>query len=113
MNDRMSFAPSHAPTTRREPGEIAIGDEVYLNLSGECTPLRRLALLALDVSIGGTGPFIVDALSKGQAVLHKAGEEAPFNVSASSLTRERPLSPSHTQPFVTLNVPHFRPGIKP
>ncbi len=109
----MSFGPSLTSSPRRDPSEIAVGDEVYLNHLGDFTPLRRLALLALDVSCGGAGPFIVDGLSNGQAVLHRAGNDAPFNVAASSLTRERPLSPSHNQPFVTLNVPDFRPAIKP
>jgi hypothetical protein len=113
MNQRMSFAPSHIPSPRREPGEIAVGDEVYLNHYGELAPLRRLALLALDVSIGSAGPFIVHELSNGQAMIHRAADNAPFNISTSSLTRERPLSPSHNQPFLSLSVPNFRGVIKP
>jgi hypothetical protein len=100
-------------TSRRQPGDIAVGDEVYLNHHGDFTHLRRLALVALDASIGGAGPFVVDDLSGGQAILLRAGEKAPFTVSTSSLTRERPLSSSPNQPFLTLDVPDFRRLLKP
>lgn len=98
---------------RRDPGDIRGGDEVYLNHAGERSEFRRLALLCLDSSLGGSGPFTVLGVADGRAHLEGGGGAGTFSVSLSSVTRERPLSAAAMNPFAYLRMPEPGLAIKP
>ena len=100
-------------TPRRDPGEITRGDAVYLNLSGERNPLRRLALMALESTMGGVGPFTVRTVRDGQALLERPNSEDTILLSLGSLTRERPLSAAPASPLATIFFPELCRAIKP
>lgn len=99
--------------SRRDPGEITRGDDVYLNLSGERNPLRRLALMALESTMGGVGPFSVRAVRDGRALLERPNSADTILLSLASLTRERPLSGTQVSPLDTIFFPELCRAIKP
>lgn len=103
----MTFARAATPQTRRDPGDIRRGDEVYLNHAGDRGELGRLALLSLSSSLGRSGPFTVVEVADGRAFLRDGERPSAFPVSLSSLTRERPLSPKTINPFAPLQMPEF------
>jgi hypothetical protein len=101
----MTSAVTLMPQTRRDPGDIRRGDEVYLNHAGDRGELQRLGLLSLNSSLGGSGPFSVLAVEAGRALLKDSQRQSSFPVSLSSLTRERPLSAATINPFGPLRMP--------
>ncbi len=103
----MTIARAVTPQTRRDPGDIRRGDEVYLNHAGDRGELGRLALLSLRSSLGRSGPFTVVEVAGGRAFLRDGDGQGAFPVSLSSLTRERPLSPKTMNPFASLKMPEF------
>lgn len=109
----MTLEAAPSLSIRRDPGQIQVGDEVFLNLSNERNPLRRIALSALELKLGGSGPFTVQEVSGGRVALQVQAGEAPTVVALGSLTRERPLNPNHNHQFEALYVPDFRQAIKP
>jgi hypothetical protein len=103
----MTIARALTPPSRREPGDIRGGDEVYLNHAGDRGELGRLALLCLSSSLGRSGPF-----TEGRAFLRDGERDSTFSVSLSSLTRERPLSAKTINPFASLCMPELDMAIK-
>jgi hypothetical protein len=101
----MTRAVTLMPQTRRSPGDIRRGDEVYLNHAEGRGELQRLGLLSLSSSLGGSGPFSVLAVAAGRVLLKDAQGQSAFPVSLSSLTRERPLSAATINPFAPLRMP--------
>jgi hypothetical protein len=108
----MTIARALTPPSRREPGDIRGGDEVYLNHAGDRGELGRLALLCLSSSLGRSGPFTVVEVAEGRAFLRDGERDSTFSVSLSSLTRERPLSAKTINPFASLCMPELDMAIK-
>ena len=83
----------------REIGDIRRGDEVYLRSCVEATPLRQLAWQQFRDKIGTVGPFIVQSLARGRAVLSVSGGETSLELPLQLLTRDRPVA-LHRTAFV-------------
>ena len=83
----------------REIGDIRRGDEVYVRSPVDATPLRKLAWEQFREQLGSVGPFIVQRLVDGTALLSVSGGETSLELPLHTLTRDRPIA-SHPTPWV-------------
>lgn len=91
------------PTHLAFPGQIRPGDEVFISRDSGMNDLRALAILHLETSLGGPGPFVVESVDRNRATVSGLGLNRSVSLSLSSITRDRPLGAA---PFSSLRFPN-------